>query len=646
MQFPPDPSSRGCTLFRNLLFGCSCLLAVASPLRAEPPVARRLLPPETIAFITVPNAAQARTRWKDQSPAKLWADPAMGPFRDHFGRNYERRVLEPLTALTSVAWKDLFALAEGQLTLALLQSTPTNGPAGSVSQLLVLDAGARLDRLTTLFEAAREAPLPQGVTRTNISIHGVDFLNIEMSQPAWRGWLETAFPPPPNATPPQSGPSTPQRLLIGRSGSVLVAATAIEGLEAVVARLDGPADAAPPDVLLAALESEGSREVLCHGFLTGPAILTHLQAALAHQASRWRTFQPLPRILRAMGLGGIQSVTLAVRARAEGWFLDLQLAAPAAGRTGLLKLLELEVGETAPPPFIPADVLTYRRFRMPGESAWRQVERIVRDIDPSLLGLLQLLTGYAGKTEDADFDFDKGIIEKLGNDWIAATFRTPATGGKPAGDAEPQPQGVLLIGTPTPADLFHGLNLIAAPTYLATFLPPDAPAPVRSETPFHGRTLMSVATPIVPWSQSETGALHVVALDEYVAMAGSPAALEPLVSDPPAPSLKDTPAFARAVATLGGSQGGALFYRNEREVVRAWFEKLRRSPETLTERLGWAAFSERATRTVSAIASWLELGSLPPFEHVAKHFGFSLGRGGVTPSGLHITLFRPSTDAP
>ncbi|MBL9127745.1 MAG: hypothetical protein JNL97_08865, partial [Verrucomicrobiales bacterium] len=241
--------------------------------------------------------------------------------------------------------------------------------------------------------------------------------------------------------------------------------------------------------------------------------------------------------------------------------------------------------------------------------------------------------GYAGKTEDADFDFEKGVIELLGDDWIATTL--------PAGPSN-APAPLLLVGSPKAPQLYHGLRLVASPAYLATFFPPDVPAPTRTESVVRGQTVATVALPPMPWYDGATGIVHFAQHRGYVAISTALPALAGFLDTNAVPALAGHPNFVELTRRVGGAGGGYFAYVDERRAAATRWKSLADSPQTLFEDRAWIALSPTALRLAAGVENWTNPKLLPPFERVSDYFGPRVTTGRSTSNALEFVTFRPS----
>ncbi|MCC7375812.1 MAG: hypothetical protein IT581_14235 [Verrucomicrobiales bacterium] len=604
------------------------------------------LPPEVLAKFSVPDLARWRGPFSGMAPLRLWRDPAMKALRERFGDESHRRWLLPLNQATGVDWAQLVGLTEGRLTWAWLPETPdTNGPSGQISaQLLLLDLGANTNAFDRLLESW-SSPTNPLAPRSNVVfassvVRGVAFRSRSIDPGRWRAVFDAAFPPPPDAVPPAPGSDdAPTWLHLGRVGSIAIATTRRSNLVDIVASLRAPP--VPPDAA-----SKGSTgEAMCEGTVERPGLvrLMHLPDDLA--AKELTDLPSMDRLKVALGLAGIQRVRCAVETVTNGWILNVGMEIPEAQRRGLFGLARWLQTDASPPPFIPSNVLQFTRLRLNSSNAWNQLERTLGDIDPSILGVFQLFTGYAGRTEDADFDFQARVVGLLGDDWILASglSGSPPTAARSATNL---PGGLLLIGSPRAADLAAGLRTVASPSFLATFFPPDSPEPKRRESEFRGEKVTTVELPSIPWLDGRTGLLQIAASRGYCGMSTDPRWMETFLATNTTASLAAREDVRRAMALAGGAQSGLLMYHDESAAAAAFFGAARNGPAFLENLIRWVAFSDTATRLVSGFSAWLDFTTLPPFDTVASHFGPCVQCGRIDGTGFTLRAVRLETPKP
>ncbi|MCK6499470.1 MAG: hypothetical protein L6Q38_08340, partial [Nitrospira sp.] len=355
------------------------------------------LPDGVLARFSIPDMARWRGPQSQMPPLRLWHDPAMKAFRARFATESRRRFLDPLRQVTGIDGSSLVDLTSGRLTLAWLPNTGAPGDASRSTSafLLLLDLGANtnaFDRLTRAFADDAIARAPASTVTTSV-VRDVTFLSRRIRASDWQAVFDQAFPSPadtPRST--NSSQASTELVHFGRIGSLGVATTLRSDLGPVVDRLrQPPAPAADRS------RSTG-RDLLFEGTVerAGLERLMHLPAA--ETTADLSTLSPLNRLKVALGLSGLQRARISADAWTNGWALDVALDVPKPLRRGLLALLDPQPLDAGPPPFIPSNTLQFTRVRLSASNAWSQLERTLGDIDPAVLGVFQLFTGYAGRT--------------------------------------------------------------------------------------------------------------------------------------------------------------------------------------------------------------------------------------------------------
>ena len=116
----------------------AALWCIFSTVLAQVPPAEQLLPDDTIGLVTIPDW-QKLNNFQSGSPwGKLWADPAMKPFRDNFTSNFSKDVIEPLEKDLGLKLSDYKELLQGQITLAV--TPPVEGSKDAIGLMLLLDS--------------------------------------------------------------------------------------------------------------------------------------------------------------------------------------------------------------------------------------------------------------------------------------------------------------------------------------------------------------------------------------------------------------------------------------------------------------------------------------------------------------------------
>jgi hypothetical protein len=366
-----------------------------------------------------------------------------------------------------------------------------------------------------------------------------------------------------------------------------------------------------------------------------------VQAMTSRENPEAPTPLPLPsmaKLVAASGLGSVKTAAFAYRDIGNGRLFELLLAVPEASRTGLTRLLALSAKDSSPPVFVPADVVKFQRTRLDGQKAIATIEKMLGDISVEALNTWNFVISNgndAMRVNDPNYDIRKNLFGNLGDDFISYEKlpRDESDGAKAA------PPSLLLIGSPNPD------QLAAALKGLLVILTPEGGNPQSRE--FLGRKIFSVKLPALPMGGKSTGgrSLNYTASAGYVAFSTDAGILEEFLrsSDGQGKPLRDLPGLAEAATRVGGQSTGWFSYENQSETMRLLFEALRASagatnqapPSVLGSAIPFAS-PEKQFR------DWFDFSLLPPFDKVAKYFGFGVYAGSANVDGLTFRFFSPT----
>jgi hypothetical protein len=308
---------------------------------------------------------------------------------------------------------------------------------------------------------------------------------------------------------------------------------------------------------------------------------------------------------------------------------------PEGQRQGLFGLLAQKPKEAAPPRFVPADALSYSRWRLDLKESWAALEAMITDISPQLLNMFQFALATMGGEDGANFDFREDFIAHLGDDLIS--YMKPPREKSLAGLAT-APE-VMLVGSGDAGALVAGLRS------LLSMLPP--PLSEVEEREFLGRTVytVSVQTSAGEGTEGTTESLSFVSSGGYLAISDDAAALEEYLrsSETSANTLRNHPGLIQAAQGVGGMSTGMLGFENSRESLRIIFDSLRDSEAPLSTLLnippGMIGLDDNAE---AALREWLDLSLLPEFDQIAKYIGLTIYSGRWTPQGYRIDMISPT----
>jgi hypothetical protein len=596
-----------------VLAGCALSSSAAVP------APEQLLPDDTLAVLAVPDFARVRAAQKQSAMALLWDDPAMKPFRDKLMNQLQKEVIDPIEKELGIKLADYADLAQGQVTAAITR----NGWSGTVEPLpgllVLMDARDRKDQLQKSLELARRKITDAGQKVRTEKIRGAEFMVVTIEPETVKEALDA------------EGEATKIEVAVGQADSLLVVATNLKDADKVLARLAG--GSAPCLADQSAFQGNATamfREAFSYGWIHfAPLAEVINKFAREAAASAPPGAPPADKVVDAFGLNGLKTLAFAARHSAEGDSAELLLGAPEAGRKGLFRLIATEAREASPPAFVPADAVTFNRWRLDGQKFWAALEALVNDIVPGgLQGATEMINEVA-RQKDPGFDLKKSLVANLGDDLVTYA---KAPRGTTLEDLSAQPS-ILLVGSSRADQLVQALRALVNGAAANPMLPLGGELKERE---FLGRKIYSMDLPAAGGSRNS---LMMAASGGYVAFGTDTALIEEFLrsaDDKPRP-LSETPGFKEAASKVGGTSTGLFGFQNDKESLRPIYETLRANNDLLS-----AMFGEVLELDGDGdLKNWLDFSLLPAFDRVAKYFGISVFAGSQTRDGYLMKVHTP-----
>ncbi len=597
--------------------------ALASVVAATPP-AQKLLPPDTLALLSVPDATQALANRKHDPVCRLWDDPALRPFRDRLMAKFQSEVLDKIEKETGIKLAEYADLLQGQLSLALTR----NGWSGTADPLpgfvLILDARDKGDQLKTKLAEVRKKITDAGKTLKTDKIRDTEFTTLA---------LEDLAKDAGDAGAPKLNFS------FGQVGSVLVAGTATRDLERVVAGLSG---AGMPNLSEEAVFDADFQATFRDAGLFGWIHFSPLAEVITKVASAEtgpNSAGPKPdAILAAVGMKGLKTLAFGVRSSPEGNTVTANLSAPRQERKGLLKLLATESKDSGIPDFVPVEAAGFWRWRLDGQKFWSAIEATVNEIQPGTLDFLISQFESAVKEKDASFDFKRGLIMNLGDDLVG--YQKPAKSSAPA-DLMSQPS-LFLLGSPNAEQMLGTLRSLVG------MIPgPDGPLQFKDRE-FLGRHIYTLTLPDMTGS-GKPNQIHLAASGGYAAFAADTGILEEYLrsSETKPKPLAEFPGLKAAAEKVGGMSTGLFGFQNDAEQLRPFWEALRTNKGLFFDLITAqnpavnGMLGDKREEFEKQLAEWADFSLLPPFPQVAKYFSFTVYAGRASNTGYNLKALTP-----
>ncbi len=582
------------------------LAAALLPLHAATPP-EKLLPAETLAFVTVPDMNKARAQWKNDPMAQLWGDPAMKPFADKFEAGFRANVLAAVEKELGTKIEEYTDLAQGQLTLALLSPAGVFDPHGA----LIVDTGDKAAALTKKLGEVKAKLIEQAKPHKIQTVGGAEFISL-----------------------PQKGKGgKSSESFIGQSGSLLLIGDHLPTLEKIIAR---QSPNAPPGVAanlrFAARQDAQFRDALLYGWVDCEPMVKALMDMLGKNLPKPSPENPMAMqpalIAHALGLNGLKSMAFSMQTSPEGTLAEVYLDVPAAGRRGLFNLVATENADSTPPAFVGANVTSFGRWRQNLPRLWNNMIGMANEISP-MAGAMVTFLEASIREKQPNFNLQAQLIANLGDD-VLVVEQTPR-GGKKIEDLLAS-NAIFLVGSAKPEVLSQAMRSVASIS---------GQAPQTRD--LDGRTIYSFGLGAAGNEDSGPKAMsgiHLAAAAGYVAIATDVASLEAYLRGPKenGKSLKDLPGLAAAAQKVGGMNTGFFGYENYRETMRGLWETMQKNPKMFTD------FAPMSTMGIS-FPDWINLGAMPPFEKVEQYFHFWVYGMKTTPEGMQIRYFSPAPPA-
>ena len=377
------------------------------------------------------------------------------------------------------------------------------------------------------------------------------------------------------------------------------------------------------------------RQALALGWLNIKPITTLIGKKVAEAAAANKGSNPMmpkpDKIFSALGVQDLKTLAFSAVSQPEGNLVEVLLSVPESSRKGLFKALVADAKNANPPPFVPADVAKFNRWRLDGQRTWATIEAMVTEISPEMGSMIQMGLAAAGKDKDQNFDVKKSLIGNLGDDFINYQ-KSPKSFNL---EALNSPPSLLLVGSPNADQLASAVKTAAS-----IMVPPSS----LKEREFLGRKIYSVPFS-TPNSEDPDRTLSFAASRGYVAIStDAPFLEEYLRSGENKPkSLDDNAALKEAAQKVGGTSTGFFGYENQSDTMRTAVETLRKDP-TAFDKL-FSMGSRRgapSTEELEKLKAWLDFSLLPPYEKIAKYFYFTVYSSSASSEGIGLKFFSPN----
>jgi hypothetical protein len=604
----------------------------------------KLLPDSTLLVVTVPDMSKARASFTNMAYGKLWNDPAMKPFADKFMKKFGTDIMEPIEREFGIKFSDYYALAQGQLTFALLRNDSKEKTNEMFSKLILLDTKDQGEKLKLNLAGVKKKWTEGGKQARVEKIRDLEFTTLMTTDEEMSKTWEKLFPKEKKgkdekaADEPKTGPEKLE-LTFGQADSLLLVSDSPKAIEKILTRQGGgliPSLGEQAD--FTANYNALFRDAPAYVWVNAKTLVDMIvKSAGDSPGDSGNLFAIKPdKVVSALGLNALKTVSFTYRDTPEGAMTQLFISAPEATRRGLFKIFAPDVADAAPPPFVPADAVKFSRWRINVGKGWTQLESMLTEISPAVGGVSKLLFENAGKDKDEKYDLKSELLNNLGND---VTHYEKAPRSNSLADLQSAPS-IYLIGSPNADKLAAAVKV-----GISAFAPTG-----MKDREFLGRKIYSLEGTPAQGKQPAGKGLHFAASGGYVAFSGDAALLEEFLrsNENKAKPLSATAGLTEASPKVGGTGTGLFGFSNQGEAMKNAFEALRKNPDGLDDLFGGSAASglgvtgAQPAEQVKKIKEWADFSLLPPYEAVSKYFYFSVYAGSFTPEGFSWKAFSPT----
>jgi hypothetical protein len=610
-------------------------LTAAATAWAAIPRVENLLPADALFVLAAPDCTALRAA-SHQSPQWLfWNDPAMKPFHDKFVAQWDAEFVAPLERDLGVKLGDFAGLLQGQFALALTQNGWNGSNDVNPGVLLLLDTRNQSGVLKTNLAGLRKKWMAAGKPLRAETLHGIEFSIVTLSSNDVPGVLARIFPARQpvqelgKASPP---PPPPGKLFIGQFASLLIAGNSRADVDTVAARLTGGSNPALNDnpIFTADRLSQFHDAPLYYGWFNASTffdVLVHLPEAGSNpEAPNPMPAIPWKKILGASGFTGLKSISFSCHQSRAGAEADFFISAPESARQGFIKIISANQKDANPPPFVPADVMKFWRWRVDGQQSWATLLKMINNVSPVALASLNSFLDIANSSaqqQNPDFDIRKNLIGNLGDDWISYQKKPVGT---TLADLNQAPS-IFIFAASHPDQAALALKSV-----MGLGASQENAPPTRD---FLGRKIYSIP---LRSAAATPRSLYCTASGGYVALSGSSSLIEDYLrsAENHVKPLRDTEGLAEAAQHVGGTGNGLFGYDNQREQMRAFFAALKNDPNSLS-----GGGNLLMGMWGGNLGDWLDFSLLPDYDQVAKYFYFTVYSGSTTTDGLTFKFFSP-----
>ena len=559
------------------------LVSSANAAKATPPL-EALLPAGTVLVLAAPNYASAKKHFKASASGRFWDSAEFKPFRKKLAAGFEANVMAEIEEELAIDFEAFEKMASGSVALAVL---PGQDAGEEPALLLLLDAGRKSVTLRRALSRLERDWKKDDREVSETEIGGVDFTTV-------------------------SDPEGDQQVHIGRVGAQLFVGTKSAQIEGVLAADHG-----------AVLKGADF-----YVWANPGAVLPQLLDNLPDGAELGIDFG---EVVGTLGINGLGTFAMAYSERPSGAHYELFIGLPKANRKGLFSLLETKQADASPPPFVPANVGGFLRWRLNMDAAWKNLEKLLLELSPDVANMVEFTVGLLGKDKDSNFDFKKSFLNNFGDDLILYQMPPKSSALNDIG-AGPI---VVLVKSPNPDELIKGIGAVPG------ILPPPLNEAAMLPRRLGDHTVYSFE--LAEFPDPSTGELVkmellLAARDGYMAVSTDADLLQMFLDGKTMGSLAKRDGLATAAASVGGMDSGIFGYQNDRDMVLSTIDTLRDNTDQFDMILSMIPMDDLGE---VSLGEWLDFSLLPTGSKIAKYFDFTVYGAETNDRGISLKMFSP-----
>ena len=576
------------------------LVSSTNAAKATPPL-EALLPAGTVLVVAAPNYASAKKHFKASASGRFWDSAEFKPFRKKLAAGFEANVMAEIEEELAIDFDAFEKMASGSVALAVV---PGQDAGEEPALLLLLDAGRKSVTLRRALSRLERDWKKDDREVSETEIGGVDFTTV-------------------------SDPEGDQQVHIGRVGAQLFVGTKSAQIEGVLARLNGKGSGTLADnPAFAADHGAVLKGADFYVWANPGAVLPQLLDNLPDGAELGIDFG---EVVGALGINGLGTFAMAYSERPSGAHYELFIGLPKANRKGLFSLLETKRADASPPPFVPANVGGFLRWRLNMDAAWKNLEKLLLELSPDVANMVEFTVGLLGKDKDSNFDFKKSFLNNFGDDLILYQMPPKSSALNDIG-AGPI---VVLVKSPNPDELIKGIGAVPG------ILPPPLNETAMLPRRLGDHTVYSFQ--LAEFPDPSTGELVkmellLAARDSYMAVATDTDLLQMFLDGKTMGSLAKRDGLATAATSVGGMDSGIFGYQNDRDMVLSTIDTLRDNTDQFDMILSMIPMDDLGE---VSLGEWLDFSLLPTGSKIAKYFDFTVYGAETNDRGISLKMFSP-----